>query len=63
MPSNESDDDMSSKPTGITEKELVPIENEVMPEATRKSTKTVDWFTDKKIDLASHVNKINILTC
>ena len=52
--SSESDDDMSS--TGITEKELVAIENEVMPEATRRSTKygmnkTVDWFTDKKIDL------------
>ena len=55
LPSSESDDDMSS--TGITEKELVAIENEVMPETTRRSTKygmnkTVDWFADKKIDLA-----------
>ena len=54
LPCSESDDDMSS--TGITEKELVAIENEVMPEATRRSTKygmnkTVDWFTDKNIDL------------
>ena len=36
---------------------VVAIENEVMPETTRRSTKcgmnkTVDWFTDKKIDLA-----------
>ena len=59
LPSSESDDDMSR--TGITERELVAIENEVMPEATRRSTKygikTVNWFTvyeitDKKIDLA-----------
>ena len=53
--SSESDDDMSS--TGITEKELVATENEFMPETTRRSTKyginkTVDWITDKKIDLA-----------
>ena len=68
LPSSESDDDMSS--TGITEKELVAIENEVMPETTKRGTKygmnkTVDWFTDKKIDLACnvHVNKIDILTC
>ena len=37
LPSSESDDDMSS--TGVTEKELVAIENEVMPETTRRSTK------------------------
>ena len=54
LPSSESDDDMTS--TGITEKELVAIENEVIPEATRRSTKygmkkIVDWFTDKKIDI------------
>ena len=47
LPSSESDDDMSC--TDITENELVAIENEVMPETTRKSTKygmnkTVDWF-------------------
>ena len=40
LPSSESDDDMSSmSSTGIREKELVTIENEVMPEATRRSTK------------------------
>ena len=55
LPIRESDDDRSS--TGITEKELVAIESEVMPETTRRSTKrdmnkTVDWFADKKIDLA-----------
>ena len=55
LPSSESDDDMSS--TGIIEKELVATENEFMPETTRRSTKyginkTVDWFTDKKTDLA-----------
>ena len=55
LPIRESDDDRSS--TGITEKEMVAIENEVMPETTRRSTKydmnkTVDWFADKKIDLA-----------
>ena len=43
--------------TGITEKKLVAIENDVVPETTRRSTKygmnkTVDWFTDKNIDLA-----------
>ena len=37
LPIRESDDDRSS--TGITEKELVAIENEVMPETTRRSTK------------------------
>ena len=52
LPSCESDDDMSS--TGITEKELVAIENEVMPEATRRSTKygmnkTVDWFMERRL--------------
>ena len=54
LPIRESDDDRSS--TGITEKELVAIENEVMPETTRSTkrdmNKTVDWFADKKIDLA-----------
>ena len=55
LPIRESDDDRSS--TGITEKKLVAIENEVMPETTRRSTKydmnkTVHWFADKKIDLA-----------
>ena len=55
LPIRESDDDMSS--TGITEKELFAIENEVMPETTTRSTKygmnkTVDLFADKKIDLA-----------
>ena len=45
VPSSESDDDMSS--TGITEKELVAIENEAMPETTRKSTK---YGTNKTVD-------------
>ena len=39
--------------TGITEKELFAIENEVMPETTRRSTKyginkNVDWFFFEK---------------
>ena len=37
FPIRESDDDRSS--TGITEKELFAIENVVMPETTRRSTK------------------------
>ena len=35
--------------TGITEKELFAIENEVMPETTRKSTK---YGMNKTVDLA-----------
>ena len=55
LPSSESDDDMSTS-MGITEKELVVIENEVIPEATRRSAKygmkkIVDWYMDKKINL------------
>ena len=69
FPTSESDDDMSS--TGITEKELVAIENEVMPKTTRRSIKygriklLIGLQTRRLIQLVvnAHANKTDILTC